>query len=398
MEPAFHKTLALASLLALLAACTSGPSQPAEDEIERLRALGYVGFTRTTVDPAEQPVTLHDPQRSAPGLNLISNRDLTSAQLFDADGTVLREWKDEGANHWSNAELLPDGDLLVTGSEQSDATGSNFLLRMAWDGKPVWRAPINAHHDAELTPAGTIATLTFSFRRIPEVSERFEVKDHEITLLTPAGEVLEAHSLYDALCTTPEIFTCKPVQPKTQLGHTFVDLLHPNSIEFMRHQQLEAKHAIYAPSNVLVSFRHQDTIAILNWESRRVLWTWGRGEISAQHDATVLANGHILLFDNGVDRRRSRIVELDPLSEEIVWEYQAPTPTDFFSLRKGSNQRLENGNTLVANSDSGEAFEVTPMGEVVWHFLIPNTDEESHRATIVRIHRYPLEFIDGLGR
>jgi hypothetical protein len=39
---------------------------------------------------------------------------------------------------------------------------------------------------------------------------------------------------------------------------------------------------------------------------------------------------------------------------------------------------------------------VTPAGEIVWRFLNPNTDEAGRRATIVRIHRYPVEFIERL--
>jgi hypothetical protein len=122
----------------------------------------------------------------------------------------------------------------------------------------------------------------------------------------------------------------------------------------------------------------------------------GEGEISGQHDATVLANGNILIFDNGLDRRASRIVELDPLRKEIVWEYQAAEPQDFFSLRKASSQRLANGNTLIANSDSGDAFEVTPAGERVWHYVNPRADAHGNRATIVRIKRYPTVLIDPL--
>jgi hypothetical protein len=367
-----------------------------QDEIDRLRALGYVGFTDTKVEPGESPVTLYDPERSAPGYNLISNRDLTSAQLFDARGEVVQAWTDEGANHWSNAELLPDGDLLVTGSEQADATGSNFLLRMTWDGRVRWRKAIHAHHDAELTPSGRIATLTFHFRSIPAVSTEHPVKDHRITLLTAEGDLLEEHSLYDLLCTGPERFVCRPVPPKTQPKQTFIDLLHPNSVEFMRHEHLAGRDPLYAPGNVLVSFRNQDVVAVFDWERKRLVWTWGPGEISAQHDATVLPNGNVLLFDNGVAHGRSRVLEIDPLRGEIVWQYRAPVPEEFFSLRKGSSQRLPNGNTLVANSDSGEAFEVTPEGERVWRFLNPNADEQGHRATIVRIHRYPVEFIEAL--
>jgi hypothetical protein len=398
-----HGSAWVLTLLALLTAggmtrC-GGEQAPAADpqaELDRLRALGYVGFTDTKVEPGEVAVTLYDPERSAPGYNLISNRDLASAQLFDAQANVIRSWSDDGANHWSNAELLADGDLLVTGSEQMDATLSNFLLRMSWDGRVVWRKPISAHHDAELTPAGHIATLTFRFRSIPAVSTEYEVKDHQITLLTEDGELLEEHSLYDLLCAQPDRFACRPVAPKTQGEQSFIDLLHANSVEFMRHGHLAERDPIYAPTNVLVSIRNQDVIAIFDWKRKHLVWTWGPGEISAQHDATVLANGNILLFDNGLDRKRSRVIEVDPLREEIVWEYKAPVPEQFFSLRKGSSQRLENGNTLVANSDSGEAFEVTPRGEMVWRFLNPNSDDESHRATIVRIHRYPTAFVQDL--
>jgi hypothetical protein len=367
-------------------------------ELERLRALGYVGFTDTKVAPGERSVLVRDAERSAAGYNLISNRDLTSAQLFDAEGNVVRSWEDHGALHWSNAELLPDGHLLVTGSERPEAAGgrANFLLRMSWAGEVVWRKAINAHHDAELTPDGTLAALTFSYRSIPSVSAEFEVKDHQITLLDDDGEILERASLFDLLATGPDLFTFQEVAPKTQGARTFIDLLHANSLEFMPHAHLVERHPIYAPTNVLVSFRHQDTLAIFDWRTKRLVWAWGRGEVSAQHDARVLANGNILLFDNGVDRSWSRVVELDPLRKEIVWEYRAPDPAEFFSLRKGSSQRLPNGNTLIANSDSGEAFEVTRDGEIVWRFLNPNADEEGHRATIVRIHRYPEAFIRGL--
>ena len=55
-----------------------------------------------------------------------------------------------------------------------------------------------------------------------------------------------------------------------------------------------------------------------------------------------------------------------------------------------------NGNTLFANSDHGEAFEVTPDGETVWHFKNPNTNKEGKRSTIVRIKCYPAEWVDAL--
>ena len=88
------------------------------------------------------------------------------------------------------------------------------------------------------------------------------------------------------------------------------------------------------------------------------------------------------------------MVELNPLTREIVWEYKAPTPTEFYTRARGSSQRLGNGNTLITNTKSGQVFEVTPEGEIVWEFLSPQLNEKGHRATIVRMKRYELAFVE----
>ena len=56
-------------------------------------------------------------------------------------------------------------------------------------------------------------------------------------------------------------------------------------------------------------------------------------------------------------------------------------------------QRLPNGNTLIAESDRGRAFEVTAEGEIVWQWLNPARDEEGRLATLVRMKRLPVELV-----
>jgi hypothetical protein len=142
--------------------------------------------------------------------------------------------------------------------------------------------------------------------------------------------------------------------------------------------------------------RNQDSVAVVNWPERRLVWAWGRGELSGPHDATLLENGHILIFDNGLVERRSRVVEVDPLRNEIVWLYEAPEPGEFFTPGRGSSQRLPNGNTLIAESADGRAFEVTPSGEIVWEYFVPILNREGYRATIVRIRRYDTAAVERL--
>jgi hypothetical protein len=85
---------------------------------------------------------------------------------------------------------------------------------------------------------------------------------------------------------------------------------------------------------------------------------------------------------------------MDPRTRRIVWEYRAPDPKAFYTQTRGANQRLANGNTLIAQSDAGRAFEVTPDGTIVWEFLNPNSSE-GKRGGMVRMRRIAPEVVQG---
>ena len=383
----------------------SGQGAPAATEspaerIDRLRSLPYVGFTGEEAEPDKTGVVHYDEQRSAPGYNLYSCRPLCRADLIDMTGRVVRSWHQPG-RYWERCELLPDGDVLLVGAGESSAVAfkdltddTRFALRLSWDNRVVWKRQIPVHHDVEVTPGGELLVLTIDYRRVPEISPDTDIRDDTVSLLSPEGKLLESCSLYDAFSAGPAAFTFQPVAPQNKWGRDMIDLFHGNSVEWMRHKHLEERDTLYSSGNVLVCSRHQDTVGIINWEKKELVWAWGQGEILGPHDATVLANGHILLFDNRLGRDWSRVIELDPLTREIVWEYKAPNPEDFYTASRGSNQRLANGNTLIAHSDAGRAFEVTPDGRIVWEFYNPNRQGPGRRATIVRIKRYEPDYVE----
>jgi hypothetical protein len=372
--------------------------------LDRLRAMPYVDVVRSDKSNGRTGLVRFDPQASYPGYNLYSTHALTTAVLIDERGNRINEWSLEGSRHWAHVRLLPDGDLLVVGStaaEEEDFSGgdSRFLARLAWDGTLKWRTAIAAHHDAEMTPSGKILALTFAYRQDDAIHRRVEFRDNALTLIDPdTGEPLESKSLYDMFSARPDIYTFHEVRPIRRRGRRTIDLFHGNSVEWMHRENLFDKNEIYGPDNVLVCMRHQDAIAIVNWPRGEVIWTWGQKQLSGPHDASVLENGHILVFDNGVEHepQYSRVLEMDPLSGEIVWEYKASEPTLFFTLTRGSCQRLPNGNTLIADSEGGRAFEVTPDGRTVWEYVAPETNEEGKRTTIVRMTRYETSFVEGL--
>jgi hypothetical protein len=89
----------------------------------------------------------------------------------------------------------------------------------------------------------------------------------------------------------------------------------------------------------LISFRILDTVALVDRDTGDFAWKWGRGVISHQHNPTRLANGHVLLLDNGSHRRGlsySRVVEVDIETSEIAWEYHGEPLSSFSPTSPGA--------------------------------------------------------------
>jgi outer membrane protein assembly factor BamB len=86
-------------------------------------------------------------------------------------------------------------------------------------------------------------------------------------------------------------------------------------------------------------------------------------------------------------------VHVDPPAGAIVWQYRAGEPRDFHTSGRGTVQALANGNVLVGNSNSGEAFELDAGGRIVWRYLNPLRDEKGARG-VLRVERYPAAAVE----
>ena len=103
--------------------------------------------------------------------------------------------------------------------------------------------------------------------------------------------------------------------------------LHTNSVEVLPDGPAASKAARFKAGNILLSCKKIKTIAVLDKERGKVVWAWRVGARSAQHMPTMLPSGHILLYDNnGHDNEpeHTRIIELDPITKNIVWEFLNP--------------------------------------------------------------------------
>jgi hypothetical protein len=124
-----------------------------------------------------------------------------------------------------------------------------------------------------------------------------------------------------------------------------------------------------------------------------VVWRFGPPALSHQHDPTVTPDGNILIFDNGSHHpivAHTRVVEVDPRTDTIVWQYLPKVVFQLYSGHIGGCERLANGNTLICEGESGRILEVTPECEVCWEWINPFEFKWKGviSAMLFRAHRY----------
>jgi len=180
------------------------------------------------------------------------------------------------------------------------------------------------------------------------------------------------------------------------------DWLHMNSMSWLgqNHWYEDTGDTRFHPRNIILSSRHACFIVIIDHQTGDVVWRVGpdysegmpgadMGPLIGLHHAHMIpkglpGEGNILLFDNGgvagyggtdwylkrYRRLYSRVVEFDPISFEIVWEY-SPANGDLlgYSQMLGGAQRLPNGNTLITSGGLGQVLEVTAEKEIVWAYI-----------------------------
>jgi hypothetical protein len=316
----------------------------------------------------------YDPARSQPGYTLFSPMygDGT-VYLVDMHGKVVHQWR-LPYRPGLHGHLLSNGHLLYGGKVMEDLerfeawprVKGGAVLEVDWHGRVLWevRHP-DHHHDARKLQNGNVALVCS--RPLPtELIGRIEggLPGTELAGTMYADAIVEMTTQGQVVWEWRSWEHLEPATHPITLQDRRAEWTHANSV------------AETADGHLVVSFRNISTVVMIERTTGKIIWRLGSPPLAQQHDPRPLPNGNLLIFDNGTHRRDhpapfSRVIEVDPRTSAIVWEYTDPSLFDFFSPYISSAQRLANGNTLICEGCHGRIFEVTPEGEVVWEYVSP---------------------------
>ena len=359
--------------------------------------------------PSLKGVTVHIAERANQGFNLFCSGHAPKVFLMSMNGKIVHEWDIPFGRIWPNripeyrdkrskdyirrAYLFPNGDLLAI----FEYLG---MVKVDKDSNVVWKYKGSFHHDLDVAANGNIIALGQQVRDIEQLKERYpnlprneSLMDDVVVVLDENGSVIQEVSLFDAFANSNYAVHLNLIR-----GIPHDDVFHTNTVDIVSNE-IANELAFVDPGDILISIRNLDMIAIVNLSTETIKWAL-TGMWRRQHQASFMANGNILLLDNHwwnseslFAINKSRVIEINPTSQEIVWRYEGAEDSPFFTSLMGYNQRLTNGNTLITSSNQGRMFEVTPDNQIVWEYFSPFRAGENDEliATLMGGQRIDIE-------
>ena len=344
-------------------------------------------------------LTWHQSGLSTPGYTLVTPHGDTHTYLIDIEGRVVHRWK---FNHVypGYGRLLSNGNLLMTGSSvdlplppKDEPTKPpppfevhvtrlggyhTTLLEMNWEGEIVWEYENKTqHHDFFRLANGN--TMVPEWVELPEELHRKvrggykmprerlpRLLGDDLVEIDKAGNEVRRIHTWELLDPVKD-----PIYPTTRRW----EWTHLNGID------------VNDDGDIIFSARNADRLAIIDHESGKIRWKFT--QTHGQHNPTFLPNGHIMVFDNGY--ASSRVLEIDPGSDEIVWQFSGRPVHQFYSGHISGASLLSSGNVLVCEGTSGRLFEVNRNHQVVWEWINPflnNNKRGDPTVSVYRAHRY----------
>jgi len=378
--------------------------------------------------------------------------------LTDMEGKVVKQWPMFGlpARLIPGGTVVgASGKHLASSQNYLSYQEIVQLVQLSWAGKQAWAfsswekdangtMSSRQHHDFQQEgnpvgyyapgqdpkPNGKTLVLAYGTSSAPHLNPKALQMDDVIYELSPAGKMLgfrwKASDHVDELGFDTQARSNIKKWLNTASGSDQA-WIHLNSMSTMgRNRWYEDKgDQRFHPDNIIVSSRRANLIAIISRKTGKIVWRVGPdfskgkpeaglGQLVGQHHAHMIPHGlpgagNILVFDNGGlsgfggaggypqnARNYSRILEFDPVSLKLVWQYGGPMGSSeyFFCAYVGAVQRLPNGNTQITHGLEARIFEVSPDKKKAWSLDL----EAKKRGWVERIYRtirIPPEWLPG---
>ncbi|MDH7460609.1 aryl-sulfate sulfotransferase [Chitinophagaceae bacterium 26-R-25] len=321
------------------------------------------------VMPGEIQDTL--PERFLKGFSLIARRDLPGqVYIVDARGNIV--WyhtiRDAGFKvaHYTKQSTI----LSIVAPLSYPTSYGDEILEISLTGDTIFHLKKGEkgfdktiHHEVFYNDAHQLVTLTLE-KKIFDLSRVGGAKADTVTgdgivILDNKGNKIWSWSVFDVIdpAADPDILKYK------------ADWLHANGL------------SVDTDGNYLLSFYQSGQVWKIDARSGKLMWKIGRGgdfsflkaetAFYESHAVHRTANGELMLFENGTNKKRSRVLAytLDESGHKAHADLAIELPLNLYSERMGSAYYVDDTSILVCSSQAHSVSLLDKTGKNLWNVM-----------------------------
>lgn len=255
--------------------------------------------------------------------------------------------------------------LVIAGEPTSERSAGDRIYEFDLSGRELLNVdlrslsePIEVHHDIQYDSKGNLVGLIYDKRKfiLPTGNQNneSEIKGDAIVRFDRTGNIKWKWSVYDI--ETPG----KSEYPYDSLG----EWGHANTL------------TVDKDGHYLISFRDWNQIWKINAENGKVMWKLGKGgnlklpegfEFSGQHSIHINPKGEYMMFDNGVEKKISRVLcfTIDESNSSVTEKLLLTLPNELYCEKRGSAYYVNDSTILICLADIGQLVLMNEHGEIL---------------------------------
>lgn len=292
---------------------------------------------------------------SQPGSAMIINHkgEIVWYQAFEKGAKVT---------NWTPEKSI----LCIVGPDSIPFSGGDEIVEISLSGEVIRQLHLGkgsmdkiVHHEVRYDHEGNIYALTFD-RRVFDLrkyggGEMDSVLGDGIVMFNAQNQKIWEWSVFDHLDPLADPMIVKDRK----------DWVHANSL-YRDHE-----------GNFLISFRDLSQVWKIDYRDGSVIWKLGQegtfnmpdqDVFSGQHAVYSDHNNQVIMLDNGLHKRKSRVLgfNIDSHSNYVHASINIPLAKEYFSVPKGNASIIGQDKILVCASEPKSLLIINKKGQILW--------------------------------
>lgn len=294
---------------------------------------------------------------------LLTQRRLVkgSVYMIDADGEVV--WYQAIPGQPKLSTLTGDGHVLVLyGNARHNNSAGDQLICYSLSGEIIYEVDLSqwgmvAHHEVLELDDDIVALVYDTLTIQGKNNEPLSVTSSAVIRMSKQGEVQWKWSIFDT----------KDPGDDPNVQDSFKDWGHTNAFSF------DGEHLLVSQRDWNQIWKVHPITGQLDWvlgEEGTLTLSGLETSFSGQHAIHKTAPDRYMLFDNGREQRKSRLLEFAIDEGRATPSKAIELPDDLYADRMGNVTLLPGGNLLVCSPRSRSIVVTDPKGKILFHATV----------------------------